>query len=73
MESLSQIIGDRTIGVIGVGKWGKHLIQTLQPHTAHPVLQSDRLRAAVEPDFPHIPLMEMVKKAEIIFIATTLR
>jgi len=72
MESLSTIIGKRKIGVVGVGKWGQHLVSTLQPHTPHPVLQSDHLRAAKEPAFPHISLSALTEHADIIFLSAPL-
>jgi len=71
-RTLASIIGDKTIGVIGVGKCGSHLVRTLQPHASHPILQSDPGRAKREPDFPHLPLSELVEKAAILFIATDL-
>jgi len=71
-RTLASIIGDKTIGIIGVGKCGSHLVRTLQPHSSHPILQSDPGRAKREPDFPHLPLSELVEKAAILFIATDL-
>ncbi|HAS33998.1 hypothetical protein A3J91_00115 [Candidatus Peribacteria bacterium RIFOXYC2_FULL_58_10] len=71
-RTLASIIGDKPIGVIGVGRCGSHLVRTLQPHSSHPIMQSDPGRAKREPDFPHIPLPELAEKAAIIFIATDL-
>ena len=72
MESLSTIIGNQSVGIVGVGLWGKHLVETLQPQTSHPVLQSDWKRAAKEPNFPHVPLSELTEQSDIIFIAADL-
>lgn len=71
-RTLAHIIGDKPIGIIGVGKCGSHLVRTLQPHASHPILQSDPGRAKREPDFPHIPLRALAEKAAIIFIAADL-
>ncbi|MSR86636.1 prephenate dehydrogenase/arogenate dehydrogenase family protein [Candidatus Peribacteria bacterium] len=72
MESLSNIIGKRTVGVVGVGKWGKHLVQTVSLHSLHPMLQSDPVRAKTEPNFPHVPLDELTERADIIFLSAPL-
>src|SRR3989344_832750 len=72
MESLSTIMGNRKIGVVGIGKWGRHLVRTLEPHTPHPILQSDPVRAETEPQFPHTPLFALVEEADIIFLSAPL-
>jgi len=72
MESLSNIIGNKTVGIVGVGKWGTHLVQTLTPHSPHPILQSDPARAAVEQNFPHVPLIELTERADILILSTPL-
>ncbi|MFA5273449.1 MAG: prephenate dehydrogenase/arogenate dehydrogenase family protein [Candidatus Peribacter sp.] len=72
MESLSTLIGKRAIGVVGIGKWGRHLVHTLQSHTSHPILQSDHLRAATEPEFPHISLSELTEHSDILFLSAPL-
>jgi len=72
MKNLSTTIGSRTVGVVGVGQWGQHLVKTLQPHTPHPVLQSDHPRAEEDTEFPHIPLPDLIRQSDIIFLSTDL-
>ena len=72
MKNLSTLIGGRTVGVVGVGQWGQRLVNTLQPHTPNPVLQSDPPRAEEEREFPHIPLSDLTRQSDIIFLSTDL-
>ncbi len=70
MENLLDIIGNKTVGVIGVGKWGSQLVSTLEKHSKHAILQSDPVRAKKEPDFAHVSLDEIIERAEIVIIAS---
>lgn len=52
-----------TIGVVGVGQIGARLVKALQALQVK-VLQCDPLRAAAEPDFPHLPFAELMQQVD---------
>lgn len=56
---------DKTIGVVGVGNIGRLLVQALEALSVR-VLCCDPLRAAVEPDFPHIPFEELLPQLDCV-------
>jgi len=54
-----------TVGVVGVGQIGSRLVKALQALEVK-VLQSDPLRAANEPDFPHLDFAELCRKVDAL-------
>ena len=54
-----------TIGVVGVGQIGARLVKALQALQVK-VLQCDPLRAAVEPDFPHLPFDQLMHQVDAL-------
>lgn len=54
-----------TVGVVGVGQIGSRLVKALQALEVK-VLQSDPLRAANEPDFPHLDFTELCSKVDAL-------
>ncbi|OBP15597.1 erythronate-4-phosphate dehydrogenase [Rheinheimera sp. SA_1] len=54
-----------TVGVVGVGQIGSRLVKALQALQVK-VLQSDPLRAANEPDFPHLDFTELCHKVDAL-------
>lgn len=54
-----------TVGVVGVGQIGARLVKALQALEVK-VLQSDPLRAAREPDFPHVDFTELCQQVDAL-------
>ena len=54
-----------TVGVVGVGQIGSRLVKALQALEVK-VLQSDPLRAANEPDFPHLDVAELLTQVDAV-------
>jgi erythronate-4-phosphate dehydrogenase len=55
----------KTVGVVGVGNIGRLLVSALEALSI-PVLCCDPQRAANEPDFPHIPLHQLLPQLDIV-------
>ncbi|MBU1436568.1 MAG: 4-phosphoerythronate dehydrogenase [Gammaproteobacteria bacterium] len=54
-----------TVGIVGVGQIGSRLVKALQALQVT-VLQSDPLRAAAEPDFPHVDFDLMLTQIDAV-------
>lgn len=54
-----------TLGVVGVGQIGARLVKALRALQVK-VLQCDPLRAAMEPDFPHVPFADLMQQVDVL-------
>lgn len=58
-------LSEKVVGIVGVGNIGRRLVKALQALQI-PFLLSDPIRAAAEPDFPHIPFENLCQQADIL-------